>query len=142
MTTGLAKQLGVIERFFAKDVGLQFLPDLCDLIGPSQIEDGHSGHTVEDVTLISDIPCLIEKISAGPQAEADTVNATTTCRIHLKVTEAQALLIDQHKKLRVAARGANAEMIFEQPVRDTDSLSQLVIVTAILTNGYRRPGSI
>ena len=139
--TNLEKQLGRINRFFDQPVGQQFLPDLATIIGPTQVDDGHDGHSIQDDELLTDIKCLVEDSGGNADANEDAVNATKTCRIHLKLTEAQALLIDEHKKIKIDARGFNPEMIFEQPVRVKDSLSQLVIVTAILTSGFRRPGT-
>lgn len=139
--TGLEKQLGTINRFFDTAVAQQFLPDVCTLIGPRQIEDGHSGHTIEDDELLTGIQCLVERISSGPEAEADAVNATSSCRIHMKLTEEDALLVTEHTKIQIAARGFNPVMTFEQPVRQKDSLGQVVVVTAILTSGFRRPGT-
>ena len=139
--TGLDKQLANISRFFDKNVGKQFLPDRCAIYGPEQVSDGVSGHKLDEVALVSDVPCAIEASGKSRDVEAEGVSATNTCTLYLRLTPADALLLTETSKIIVAARGFNSELVFEQPLKNKDSFEQIVIVTAILTAGVRRPGS-
>ena len=118
---------------------VRFGEDLCDLIGPTQVAQG-SGHTITDTTLASDIPCYVEQSSGTAQPDSDAVNRTTLHRITMEGTD-EARLINQHYKIKVLARDNNPEMVFEQPVREIQSFSSLVVVNAVYTVGYRQPGT-
>jgi hypothetical protein len=118
-----------------------FLPDLCDLIDSSLTTQG-SGHTLTDSALALNIPCSHKQLGGGGvQVRDGDTFVTKSHELELPYTSA-TILIDRHYQIRVHARGTNAEMIFEQPVRQFDSGSPLLEVLATATEGYRQPGMV
>jgi hypothetical protein len=119
----------------------EFMSDLCSLIAPVKSEQG-AGHTITDQVLASDIPCTHEQISGGGVQINDNGSVVTkTHRLKLPYT-VETKLIDRHYKIKVEARGFNAEAIFEQPVQKFSATAPLLEVLCVLTEGYRKPGTL
>lgn len=117
----------------------EFMPDICSLIPPAMTAQG-SGHTLGEGTPITGIPCTHEQAGGGGVSFHDGESVVTKShRLGLPFTS-DTVNIRKEYKIKVAARGLNPEMIFEQPVIDTDSMSPLLQVLAVLTEGYRQPG--
>jgi hypothetical protein len=120
----------------------RFGEDVCTLLGPSQVSDGHSGHKLTHVALATEVKCFVEQSGSGAvTVEREGVSRTTTHKITMEGTDA-ARLINEHYQIKVLAReGGNPEMLFEWPVRDIGSFDPLVVVQAVFTSGVRRPAA-
>lgn len=118
-----------------------FMADVCTLIPPLLVAQG-SGHTLGEGTHVTSIPCNHEQIGGGGVTFHDGESVVTkTHKLELPFTSATVLITRQYK-IKVTARGFNSQLIFEQPVIQVDSLSPLLQVFAVLTEGYRQPGII
>lgn len=116
-----------------------FMADVCSLIPPALVAQG-SGHTLGEGAHVTNIPCNHEQIGGGGVTFHDGESVVTkTDRLELPYTS-QTIAITRQHKIKVAARGVNTQLIFEQPVIRVDSLSPLLQVFAVLTEGYRQPG--
>jgi hypothetical protein len=117
----------------------KFMPDVCSLIPPAMTAQG-SGHTLGDGTPITGIPCSHEQAGGGGVTFHDGESEVTKShRIEMPFTN-DTIAISKEYKIKVAARGLNPEFTFEQPVIRNDSMSPLLQVFAVLTEGYRSPG--
>lgn len=114
------------------------MPDLCDLLGPTKIDQG-AGHTTVEAVIASDIPCSIVQTSGGVSFHDGESVANKGSRLQLPYNATTAGITRQYK-VRVHARGVNPQMIFEQPVIEADSMSPLLQISAVLTEGFRSPG--
>lgn len=120
----------------------EFLADLCDLIGPPVKVDQGAGHTITDGAIVQNVPCGHEQIGGGGvQVNDNGTVVTKTHRLTLPYTS-QTILVDRHYKIKVRARGLNPEVIFEQPVQDLSDTAPLLDVLCVLTEGYRKPGTL
>ena len=119
----------------------EFMPDLCDL-GIAVKTDQGAGHTLTDSWIATDIPCDHEQISGGGvQVNDNGTTVTKTDRVTLPYTT-ETVLIDRHYKIRVHANGFNPEVIFEQPVPKLSATEALLEVLCVVTEGYRKPGTL
>jgi hypothetical protein len=119
----------------------EFMSDLCDL-GVSVKTDQGAGHTIADSWIASDIPCSHEQIGGGGvQVNDNGTTVTKTDRIVMPYTSTTKL-IDRQYKIRVHANGFNPQVIFEQPVQQLSATAPLLEVLAVVTEGYRRPGTL
>jgi hypothetical protein len=116
----------------------KFMPDLCDLLDPVRVNQG-SGHTLTEGVVASNVPCRIDQVSGGVSFHDGESVANKAGKLELPYTAATAGITRQYK-IRVHARDVNPQMVFEQPIISTDSMSPLLQVSAILTEGYRVPG--
>lgn len=122
------------------DKAEKFMPDLCTLIPSAMVAQG-AGHTLGEGTHITGIPCKHEQVSGGGVTFHDGESVVTkTHKLQMPFTS-DTVLIDRRYKIKVAERGFNRELIFEQPVIKTDSMSPILHVFAVLTEGYRQPGT-
>lgn len=113
--------------------------DVCTLIPPALVTQG-SGHTLGEGEHITGIPCTHEQVGGGGVTFHDGGSVVTkTHRLEMPFTS-ETVAINRQYKIMVEARGLNPQLIFEQPVIKTDSLSPLLQVFAVLTEGYRQPG--
>lgn len=115
--------------------------DLCDLLPAPTLTAQGAGHTMTAPAAIANIPCSHRQLGGGGVQVIDETGTAVTKshRITLPYTST-TVLIDRHYKIRVHARGLNAETIFEQPVREFSSTSPLLSVLATVTEGQRSPG--
>lgn len=114
-------------------------PDLCTLI-PAALQTQGDGHTLIEGTAVPSIPCTHEQLGGGGVTVNDNGTvAVKTHKVDLPYTS-DTKQIDRHYKIKVAARGFNPELIFEQPVKSQDSLSPFLTVFVTLAEGYARPG--
>lgn len=117
----------------------KFMPDLCTLI-PAVLSTQGDGHTLAEGTPVPNVPCTHKQLGGGGvQVNDNGTVVTKTHSVELPYTSA-TVLIDRDYKIKVAARGFNAETIFELPVRPVDSLSPFLEVLATLSEGFREPG--
>lgn len=116
------------------------MSDTCTLIPEPSLTAQGAGHTLAPATEIPDVPCNHEQLGGGGvQFNEGGSTVTKTHKVTLPYTD-ETVLINRHYKIKIAARGFNPEMIFEQPVRTTDGLSPFLSVFCVLTEGYRAPG--
>ena len=114
-----------------------WLPETCSVLRPTTVSDGASGHKISESTVASSIKCLHEELSGGVQVVAGGLTVIHTHRIFM-LPEGTALTITEHDKIVIDASDDNAELVFEQPLREKATLSPLAAFTAILTSGYRQ----
>lgn len=120
----------------------EFMPDLCNLLPtPTKVDQG-AGHTLQAATPITDVPCSHEQLSGGGvQFTENGTTVTKTHRLKLPFTS-DTVSITRHYKIQVHARGLNREMFFEQPIIKEGSMSPILNVYAVLTDGHRKPGTL
>lgn len=117
-----------------------FMADVCSLIPPPALVAQGAGHTFGTEVPVTGIPCNHEQIGGGGITFHDGESVVTkTHKLELPFTSSTVAITRQYK-IKVTARGLNPQLIFEQPVIDVDSLSPLLQVFAVLTEGYRQPG--
>ncbi|HEX7334230.1 MAG TPA: hypothetical protein VF290_22180 [Pyrinomonadaceae bacterium] len=117
----------------------RFGEDLCDLLQTGTQGDGFSGDKPDEDELATNVECLYEEISGGAaQVVINNVTVIATHRIEMKTSD-EALALTVNDKIRIHARGAKPQLIFEQPVRTRGTFTPLVEFKAILvTDGYRQ----
>lgn len=117
--------------------------DLCDLIPSPTLTAQGAGHTMVAALPVQNVPCTHRQLGGGGVQVIDETGTAVTKshRVKLPYTSA-TVLIDKHYKIKVKARGLNAETIFEHPVRELDSGSPILSVLVTMTEGQRRPGII
>lgn len=134
---GLASGIDKVRTKLAAKAS-KFMPDLCDILNPVSIDQG-AGHTIKDNEIALNIPCTIGQVGgSGVQFHDGESVINKTVSIELPYTSTTAA-IKRNYKLRVHARGVNPQMTLEQPVIKADSMSPLLEVVAVLTEGYRIP---
>lgn len=117
----------------------RFMADVCTLIPAALVEQG-AGHTLGEGTHVTGIPCTHEQVGGGGVTFHDGSSVVTkTHKLELPFTS-DTVAINRQYRIMVEARGLNPQLVFEQPVIRTDSLSPLLQVFAVLTEGYRQPG--
>lgn len=117
--------------------------DVCDLIPSPTLTAQGAGHTMTAAAPIQNVPCTHEQLGGGGVQVIDEAGTAVTKshRVKLPYTST-TVLIDKHYKIRIHARGLNAQTIFEHPVREFDSGSPLLNVLVTMTEGQRSPGII
>ena len=112
---------------------LPFLPDKADLLEPTSTADGYGAQTISETELVTDIPCLWELLSPSVEMTIGTKNVVLTHKLWLESTEKIGAIKPSYR-IRIQAREAKGEIIFEQPVRLDESFNPLVAVLAKLRN--------
>lgn len=125
-------------RVAIADASGEFMADLCDLIPPALVTQG-DGHTLGDGTPITGIPCNHEEVSGGVTFHDGESVVTKSNRVTMGYT-ATTVAITRQYKIKVHANGANPELILEQPVIQRDSMSPLLDILAVKSEGYQQPG--
>lgn len=120
----------------------EFLADLCDLIPDPTLAIQGAGHTTTESSPVTNIPCKHEQLGGGGVQVNDGESVVTkTHRLTLPFTSS-TVLINRRYRIKVQARGLNAETFFEHPVREFDSNSPLLKVLATMTEGFNSPDFI
>src|SRR5947207_7809336 len=100
------------------DAASDALPDLCDITALGLVSDGHYGDTEGETTIATNIP--VEVAEATPSGNTIVAGGVTYTGSHrLKFGwNATTAAINPEQLIKVHARGSEALMVFEQPVRE------------------------
>ena len=111
--------------------------DTCDLIKPNFAEGGATGDTVSPTTVATNLRCFYESRSGNSQVVIGGQAYSASHNITIENTSA-SIAITPDYKLKIHARGANPEKIFEQLVIRDGSFTPLAVVAAnLVTQGYQ-----
>lgn len=116
----------------------EFMPDLCDIEGPTLVDGGAAGDSVSRVPLASNIPCRVKALGGGRQIVVGGRAYTVSHRLQLPRTATTSLISPEHRAT-VKARGNTPDRIFENLIADEDSLAPMLWVSAsVVTQGYQQ----
>lgn len=133
----------LIEDFRAQSTSLanDFFPDLCDVLVLQQISDGHSGHTEQEASVATNIPCLYASAAPGSQIVVEGQTYGATHRVSFPYNS-YTLGLTSKNVLLIHARGSEPAFRLEMPVRAKGSALAFVRVLARRTEGFREPGNV
>ena len=118
------------------------LTDLCDITVLGLVSDGHSGQTESETSVATNIPVQVSQAAPGANSVVSGgVTYTGTHRLKFG-WNSTTVGINPKQLITVQARGDEAEMVFEQPIREKGSTSVWLYVLAKLTTGFRSPPNV
>jgi len=108
--------------------------DLCDLLAPpAGVGEFRSQSLVEPAVIATDIPIVYDQAGESTQIILGGVTYQASHTIQLVAT-ADTLAITPAYQIRLHARDANPELIFEQPVRTQRPFNPVLTIAAIVAS--------
>lgn len=114
----------------------KFMPDVCDLWGPTFVDGGASGDSETIGLIASNIPIDYKGSSANSQVVIGGEAYTASHGLKMPRTAVTVLITPKHL-IKVQPRGDTAELVFENPVivqKDTDVL--LTLAATLVQQGF------
>lgn len=138
----LARGIEQARTAVNRSAAAQVLPDLCAIIQIGLVSDGHSGQTEGEQSIATNIPCEVaEATPSNNTIVAGDVTYTGSHRLKFG-WNATTAAINPKQLIKVHARGNEALMVFEQPIRERGGNGPWLFVLAKLTTGFRSPSNI
>lgn len=120
------------------DIGSEILFDVCDIDGPSFIDGGASGDSVDLSPAASGVNITYKGLGGTKQFVVGGETYTASHQLKM-VRTIETLAITPRHRITVRARGLTSALVFQNPLIVEDSISPLLKINATLVvQGYQQ----
>lgn len=111
----------------------EFLPNVCNLVTSTEVNDGFGGTTTTFTTVAEDVPCSYKAMSNPMQRQIGGGPITTLTHIITMGSNEITKNIRPDYQIVIPAHDDFPELTFEQPVTVDGSLSPFIKLAAVLS---------
>jgi len=109
---------------------VDFLPDICDIAGPTFVDGGSSGDSESIGSVATNIPIGYQSLGNGKQITIGGETYIASHKLRLPRTSQTVAITPKHI-ITVRARGSTGALIFQKPVISEDDSDALLVVNAV-----------